>query len=256
MEAGMAKFWSAVWEFIIHPLTLFLAGIILSIIVGYYFYDRGKADAIAQALDEGRRVGLAQGLKDSQDAFDKNESSLLEKRYPGAIRQAKESGHSEGRESGMVIGHEEGRKEGYAAGEQSGLVRGHDAGYAEGVKSGRDAAARELSLQSQAEKNWNNYAAAVNSVGSLAESRKEGEERLIASSRALVDAAEQLKGAYADQAAAFNSIMSDLNAAVAARNVEVIRSTARALRANLNIKRDLFLQANQRIVRAFDGLRG
>ena len=174
----MAKFWSAVWEFIIHPLTLFLAGIFLSIIVGYYFYDRGKADAIAQALDEGRRVGLAQGLKDSQDAFDKNESSLLEKRYPGAIKQAKESGLSEGRESGRVIGHEEGRKEGYAAGEQSGLLRGHDAGYADGVKSGRDAAARELSLQSQAEKNWNNYAAAVNSVGSLAESRKEGDERL------------------------------------------------------------------------------
>ena len=82
------------------------------------------------------------------------------------------------------------------------------------------------------------------------------EVQLIASSRALVDAAEQLKGAYTDQAAAFNSIMTDLKAAVDARNVEVIRSTARALRANLNIKKDLFLQANQRIVRAFDGLRG
>jgi flagellar biosynthesis/type III secretory pathway protein FliH len=259
MNSGAGK-GRKIWNFCIHPITLCVVGIIGGVGSSWYYYEKGKSDVVAQAVEEAKRAGLAQAYKDGMAAFEANKLDLIEKRYPGAIKQARDLGFAEGREQGRADGREAARKEGYAEGENAGTIKGRDSGYADGFKKGHEEAAKQFSLQTQAEKNWQLYAIKVDGLAYSADELasnpqdKQIRELLLSEARALISAAEQLRSAYTDQAAAFNGIMLELKTALEAQNFPLLRAHARSLRSNLEIKKSLFLQANQKMISAFEAL--
>jgi hypothetical protein len=255
---------AAVWSFLTRPLVLALIGVAASYASGAYFYEKGKSDVVKDAIHEGRIAGIAQGEKDEQIAFQKNLPALIENRYPGALKNARDLGHQEGLSEGLKKGRSDGYDVGYAAGkdagEQDGFGRGKADGFHAGVQQGRKEAVAECTLQHQAERNWQIYANEVGRMGDWADSlerergNRELEAQLVSETRGVVEAAKALRAAYTDQAAAFDSIVDEMAAALAATNYPRLRELARALRDSLKSKGELFLQANKRIVTAFEDL--
>jgi len=239
---------------------------------------------LADALEEGRAIGVEQG----RNAFETNLPKLVADECGDEISRAErlglaeglaqgrekglEEGRTQGREEGLAEGRELGRDEGRRQGQELGFAegqklgttegwdQGREEGFAAGLQQGRDDATQEYTLQRHAERNWQNYAKVVESLATIAEvveaepGQRELEAQLVSDAEALIEAAGTLQAAYADQAEAFNTIIADLTEALAARNFPAIRAHARALRNNLVLKGELFLQANQRIFTAFESL--
>jgi hypothetical protein len=231
-------------NFMNHAVTLTLVSIILGALASWgiskWYYEAGKQSAIAEALEQGRKAGHAQGLKEANEANQKALPELIEKRYPGAIEQARELGEARGREQGQKEGREVGLQEGY--------------------KNGREDASKEFTQQRQAELNWQNYAAKVNDLAKWADEsaanprNQDLQAKLLSAADGLARAADELRSAYTDQASSFNSIMADLQKAVFGKDYSQMRSSARSLRDGLGIKKDLFLQGNRRVKEAFESL--
>lgn len=271
---------SSLWHFIIHPAVLTIIAIIVSIVVGWYFYDKGKSAAVAEAVEAGRQQGYQAGEASAYSAFEANIDKYIEKRHPGALKRERDLGFLEGKEAGRKEGKELGYKDGFADGKETaqtehyergkaegiilgreqGYEAGYEAGTSDGFDDGYEQARGDYTLQRHAENNWQIYEEAVIRLAAWADKLEEtkGDDELQAQvrseARALVDSAFQLQISYRQQAASFNSIIDDINDALNANNFPQLRENARALRSTLEIKRANFLQANQDVSQALEKL--
>ena len=221
-----------------------LGGGLISWYISEIYYEKANSKALTEAVEQGRNEGRAEGhavgVKEGLAAAKANEPKMIEERYPGAIQQARELGLAEG--------------------QKAGLAEGQKAGFEAGQKAGRDVAVKELSFQFYAERNWRAYVQRVSLVAASADrldaqpGNDKLQRQLMFEAGSLVSAADALRAAYEEQGKAFNSIMDDLKAAVAAKDFQAMRVHARSLRATLETKGALFLQANSTVIRVFDDL--
>lgn len=224
-------------RFVTHPLVL----AVISVGASFFFYHQGKAAVVADAIEEGRIAGNALGQRDALAAFEQNLPTLIEKRYPGAIKRASSLGRAEG--------------------DRDGFARGKEAGRSAGIQQGREAAIAETTLQYYAEKNWQVYAKRVRRLAEWADrlesarGNRQLEAGLLSEAHAIVEAAKVLKDKYTDQADAFNTTIGHMSKALDAINYPLLRAHARSLRSNLELKEQLFLQANESIVTTFESLK-
>lgn len=247
-----------IWNAVKHPMTLFVIGIIATGASGYFFYQKGKSTAIAEAVEKGRAQGQAQGYREAEKAFNTNLPERLKEAYGLELENARAKWVAEGIEQGRNKGYEAGKKDGREEGRKKGYEDGHEDGFNAGKREGREEAAVEFSRQRRAEQDWERYENLVSALSAWAlksevePSNEDLKSQLLADARSLVEGAKELRAAYADQAGAFNSIMDDLEAALETRDFAAIRKHLRALEGVLEIRKGRFLWANDRIAAAFE----
>lgn len=223
-----------------HQITWTVVGILAGIATSHFYYEKALSAEVTEATSAGHAKGLAEGLEQARIAYEANLEKMLAERYSAELEDAKSAG--------QLAGIEQGRSEAQEASEKSGYGKGYEV------------ASRECAGRRQAELRWTTYSLIVLETAKSAQAlrkdpgNKELQGDLLARSKGLVNAAHELKRAYADQSTTFNGLIEDMDVASRATNFPALRESAIALSVSLGTKRSLFLDAEGRIAKVMDQL--
>lgn len=249
-------------------VALSILTLVLGLAGGWYtasYFASEKMEArVAEAEVEAREKGLSDGAASAEREFQKTSDDRLIEMFPtvfDAIRKSSyNEGVSDGQEKAVQVETERIKKEGYEGGYQLGFSEGRKVGYSDGITEGRNRQLTSSEWLEAAQKNWLQYSKLIfqlaNSASVLADKpgNSELESQLFSQALAASQVASDLQLANEEQAAAFNSLMTELRSAVEARNLPRIRELAIAISDTMESKGQRFIEAKKLEIETFSSL--
>ncbi len=232
-------FKSMAGNFLKHPIATMIVGTLLGWGGNHYYYYLTKSEEYRVEMEQGRKDGITLGRRATDEAFEKDLPNLIEKRYPGAIENAKNFGALQGRKDGF----QEGRAEGYRV--------GFDDGKLETLKG--------CGFQTTAERHWFHFENHVRELIVLAKRAKEFDATtdkpvLLARIGGLIEIQYELRQSYREQAKSFDLKIEALNKALMGQKFELIYEHLLTIADNFPINGRAYLRSNSKIQDMFISL--